>query len=145
MKCMKKQETFELHIVSAEGQIYHGFARQLMALTVTGYVGILAGHMPFLTRLQPGPIEMLDGAGEKRAFYISGGLLEVQPRVSTVLADTVIRAETMDKAAMLEAKKRAQAILSEKEKNLDYAKAQAHLIEILSELNQIQKLKGRMH
>lgn len=134
--------TVHVDIVSAEKEIYSGTAEMVFAPLVTGEVGILPRHAPLLARMKPGEVRVRSGDNEL-AFYVSGGLLEVQPHVVTVLADTALRAKDLDEAAALKAKERAEETLKNRETSIDYAKAQAELAEAVAQLRAIQKLRDQ--
>jgi len=136
--------TIHVDIVSAEREIYSGLAELVVAPAEMGEVGIAARHAPFLTRLKPGEVRVKISEQETQPFYISGGVLEVQPHLVTILADTAIRAKDIDEAAALEAKRKAQEMLADKSGRIDYAKAQAQLLEAMAQLRTIEKFrKGR--
>jgi F-type H+-transporting ATPase subunit epsilon len=136
--------TIHVDIVSAEREIFSGQAELVVAPAEMGEVGIAARHAPFLTRLKPGEVRVKVNAQDTQPFYISGGMLEVQPHIVTILADTAIRAKDLDEAAAIEAKKRAEEMLADKSGRIDYAKAQAQLLEAMAQLRTIEKLrKGR--
>ncbi|MGY6214409.1 F0F1 ATP synthase subunit epsilon [Methylolobus aquaticus] len=136
--------TIHVDIVSAEREIFSGQAELVVAPAEMGEVGIAARHAPFLTRLKPGEVRVKVNAQDTQPFYISGGMLEVQPHIVTILADTAIRAKDLDEAAAIEAKKRAEEMLQDKSGRIDYAKAQAQLLEAMAQLRSIEKLrKGR--
>ena len=135
-------QTVHVDIVSAEKEIYSGTAEMVFAPLVTGEVGILPRHAPLLARMKPGEVRVRSGDDEL-SFYVSGGLLEVQPHVVTVLADTAQRAKDLDEAAALKAKERAEEALRDRKADLDYAKAQAELAEAIAQLRAIQKLRER--
>ncbi len=134
--------TIHVDIVSAEKEIYSGSAEMVFAPLVNGEVGILPRHAPLLARMKPGEVRVRHG-NEELSFYVSGGLLEVQPHVVTVLADTALRAKDLDEAAALKAKERAEEALRNRQADLDYAKAQAELAEAIAQLRAIQKLRER--
>jgi F-type H+-transporting ATPase subunit epsilon len=134
--------TIRVDIVSAEKEIYSGAAEIVLAPLVTGEVGILPRHAPLLARMKPGEVRVRT-ANEDLSFYVSGGLLEVQPHVVTVLADTAQRAKDLDEAAALKAKERAEEALRNRKTDIDYAKAQAELAEAIAQLRAIQKLRER--
>ena len=136
--------TIHVDIVSAEKEIYSGIAEMVFAPLVTGEVGILPRHAPLLARMKPGEVRVRTGA-EELSFYVSGGLLEVQPHVVTVLADTALRAKDIDEAAALKAKESAEEALRNRKTDIDYAKAQAELAEAIAQLRAIQKLRERTH
>lgn len=128
-------------IVSAEEEIFSGQAEMVFAPALMGEVGISPRHAPLLTPLKPGEVRVQTKPGEQEFFFVSGGILEVQPHVVTVLADTALRAHDLDEAAALEAKQRAEKMLADKQTDIDYAKAQAELIEAMAQLQAIQKLR----
>ena len=131
-------------IVSAEKEIFSGLAEMLVVTLVNGEVGILPRHTPLLARMKPGEVRVKTPT-EELSFYVSGGLLEVQPHVVTVLADTALRAKDIDEAAALKAKERAEEALRNRQVDIDYAKAQAELAEAIAQLRAIQKLRERAH
>ncbi len=133
--------TLHVDIVSAEAEIYSGQAELLVAPAVMGEVGIAARHAPFLTRLKPGEVRIKVSANEVQPFYISGGILEVQPYTVTVLADTAVRAKDIDEAKALESKQRAEEMLADKTGKVDYAKAQAMLAESVTQLQVLEKYR----
>lgn len=136
--------TIHVDIVSAEREIYSGLAELVVAPAEMGEVGIAARHAPFLTRLKPGEVRVKINDQETQPFYISGGVLEVQPHLVTILADTAVRAKDIDEAAALEAKRQAEEMLADKSGRIDYAKAQAQLLEAMAQLRTIEKFrKGR--
>jgi F-type H+-transporting ATPase subunit epsilon len=135
--------TIHVDIVSAESEIYSGQAEMVIAPAVMGEVGIVPGHTPFLTRLKPGEIRLKLFGGGEEAFYVSGGILEVQPRMVTVLSDTALRAHDLDEAAALEAKQRAEHALRDRSAQIDYARAMAEYAEAAAQLQAIQRLRKR--
>ncbi len=108
---------------------------------VMGELGIAPRHTPLVTRLKPGDVRVDTGKGEMEHFYVSGGILEVQPHMVTVLADTAIRAKDIDEAAAIDAKKRAEEALAGQKEEFEYAKAQAELAEAVAQLRAIEKLR----
>ena len=132
--------TIHVDIVSAEAEIYSGLAEMVYAPGELGELGIAPRHAPLVTRLRPGEIRV-DTGKEELDFFISGGILEIQPHVVTVLADTAIRAKDLDEAKALEAKKRAEEALANKTSDIDYAKAQAELAEAAAQLSAISRLR----
>jgi F-type H+-transporting ATPase subunit epsilon len=131
-------------IVSAEGEIHSGQAEMVFAPAQMGEVGIAPRHAPMITRLKPGDVRV-QLKGRIEHFYVSGGVLEIQPHLVTVLADTALRAHDIDEAAALEAKRRAEAALDGKVAEFEYARAQAELAEAVAKLKAIEglrKLKG---
>jgi len=135
--------TLHVDIVSAEKEIYSGKAEMVFAPLVTGEVGVLPRHAPLLARMKAGEVRVrTDGNGDLY-FYVSGGLLEVQPYVVTVLADTALRAKDLDEAAAIQAKERAEDALKNRQANIDYAKAQAELAEAVAQLRAIKRLREK--
>lgn len=132
--------TMHVDIVSAEKEIFSGRAEILIAPLSEGEVGILPRHSPLLARLKPGEVRVKTPT-EELQFYVSGGMLEVQPHVVTVLADTAARARDLDEAAAIQAKERAEEALRNRQADLDYAKAQAELAEAIAQLNTIRKIR----
>ncbi|MDQ3773987.1 MAG: F0F1 ATP synthase subunit epsilon [Pseudomonadota bacterium] len=133
--------TIHIDIVSAEASIYSGQAEMVFAPAEMGEVGIAAGHTSLLTRLKPGEVRLKLSSGEEEAFYVSGGILEVQPSMVTVLSDTAVRAHDIDEASALEARARAEQMLSDKSGQIDYAKALAEYAEAAAQLQAIQRLR----
>ncbi len=135
--------TIHVDIVSAEQEVYSGLAEMVFAPAEMGDVGIAPRHAPFITKLKPGEVRVKISEKESQAFYVSGGLLEVQPHVVTVLADTAIRANDIDEAAALQAKTRAEEMLSDKSGKYDYAIAQAELAQAVMQLRTLDRLRKR--
>lgn len=133
--------TVHVDIVSAEGAIHAGQARMVFAPAEMGEVGIAPRHSPLITRLRPGDVRVERENGETEHFYVSGGMLEVQPSIVTILADTAVRAHDLDEAAALEAKRRAEDALAGHTAQFEYAKAQAELAEAIAQLRAIEKLR----
>ena len=135
--------TVHVDIVSAEQEIFSGLAEMVFAPAVMGEVGIAPGHTPMVTPLGPGEVRIKTSGGDEEAFYVSGGLLEVQPNVVTVLSDTASRAADLDEAAANAAKEAAERALTERSDGLDFARAQAELAEAVAQLQTIQRLRRR--
>jgi F-type H+-transporting ATPase subunit epsilon len=135
--------TLHVDIVSAEAEIFSGTVTMVFAPAEMGEVGIAPRHAPLLTRLKPGEVRVQQTDGSEQSFFISGGMLEVQPHVVTVLADTAIRAHDLDEAAAVQAKERAERMLADKHADIDYAKAQAELAQSIAQLRAIQKLRHK--
>ncbi len=135
--------TMHVDIVSAEEEIFSGPAEMLFASGVMGELGILPRHAPLLTQLKPGEIRIKVPGGEEQFYYVSGGMLEIQPHVVTVLADTAVRAKDLDEAAAIQAKERAEQALKDKTAGFEYAKAQAELAEAIAQLQAIKKLRDK--
>ena len=133
----------QVDIVSAEKEIFSGEAQMVFAPAAMGEVGISPGHAPLVTKMTPGEVRVKDNNGNELAFYVSGGLLEVQPRIITVLSDTAECAEDLDEAAILKAKEEAEQALHEKDSKIDYAKAQIALAEAAAQLQTLQRLRKR--
>lgn len=136
--------TLRVDIVSAEQEIFSGQAEMVLATGVAGELGIAPGHAPLLTALKPGNIRILLGGQEEEIFYVSGGMLEVQPYIVTVLADTVTRASDIDEAAAQAVKERAEKMLTEKNSEIDLARASAELAEAIAQIQAARKLKERL-
>jgi F-type H+-transporting ATPase subunit epsilon len=133
--------TIRVDIVSAEAEIYSGDATMVIATGELGELGITPRHAPLITRLKPGHVDVLLEGGERQQFYVSGGMLEVQPQVVTVLADTASRAADLDEAAALRAKKEAEDALHNRTEELDVAQAQARLAEAMAQLQALERLR----
>jgi F-type H+-transporting ATPase subunit epsilon len=129
-------------IVSAEGHIHSGEALMVFAPAEMGEVGIAPRHAPLLTRLKPGSVRVQQPGGEELQFFVGGGILEIQPYLVTVLADTALRAKDADEASALRAKQAAEEKLSGATGDIDLAKAQSELIEAAARLQFVQKLKN---
>ncbi|MFZ5510719.1 MAG: F0F1 ATP synthase subunit epsilon [Pseudomonadota bacterium] len=138
--------TVHVDIVSAEESIFSGLAEFVVLPGEAGELGILPGHTPLLTRIRPGAVRVkVPHQEEEELVFVAGGLLEVQPNLVTVLADTAIRGKDLDEAKALEAKKKAEEMLANQTSQLEYAKAQAELAEAIAQLAAIQKLRKRGH
>ena len=135
--------TVHVDIVSAEKEIFSGLAEMVFAPAELGEVGISPRHAPFITRLKPGEVRVKVSETESYPFYVSGGMLEVQPHLVTVLADTAIRANDIDEAAAIEAKIRAEEALADKSGKIDYVTAQAKLAEAIMQLRTLDRLRKR--
>jgi F-type H+-transporting ATPase subunit epsilon len=135
--------TMHVDIVSAEEEIYSGTATMVFAPAEMGEVGIAARHTPLITRLKPGEVRVQSQDGEELSFYVSGGMLEVQPHVVTVLSDTAMRAKDLDEAAATEAMERAERAMADKRSEFEYAKAQAEFAEAVAQLRTLRKLRER--
>ena len=136
--------TTHIDIVSAEEKIFSGMAENVTCTGSLGELGIIAGHAPLLTQLRPGPVTVIHQGGEEEIFYVSGGMLEVQPNLVTVLADTAIRGADLDEVRALEAKRKAEEAMKNRVSDIDYAAAQAELSESLAQLQAIQKLRKQV-
>lgn len=137
--------TMHVDVVSAEEQIFSGPATMLFAPGAMGDLGIMPRHAPLLTRIKPGELRIITEQGDDElVLYVSGGMLEVQPEAVTILADTAQRAADIDEAAALEAKERAEKLLSDNKDDIDYAAASAELAEAMAQLQAIQRLKKKI-
>lgn len=136
--------TMHVDIVSAEAEIFSGPAHMVFAPGVMGELGIMPRHAPLLTRLKPGEVRVRTPEGEEEFFYVSGGVLEVQPHSITILSDTAQRAKDLDEAAALEAKHQAEQRLQDQVSEFDYAQAQTELAEAMAQLQTIQKLRKKL-
>lgn len=145
MRGTDSQKTIDLHIVSAEGGIYSGPVRYLIVRAVNGELGIHPNHAALLTRLTPGELRYAGADdGEEDFIYISGGMLEVQPFVVTVLADTAKRGTEIDEAAALEAKKRAESIIREGVLHMDRDAARIELMRAIAQLRTLEDARARL-
>ncbi len=136
--------TVHVDIVSAEEQIFSGLAEFVVLPGEAGELGILPGHMPLMTRIKPGTVRVkLPNQTAEELVFVAGGMLEVQPGLVTVLADTAIRGKDLDEAKVMEAKKRAEEVLANQSSKLDYAKAQAELLEAVAQKAAIDRLRKR--
>lgn len=134
--------TIHVDIVSAEGHLFSGQGEMVYAPAVMGEIGIAPRHAPLVTQLKPGEVRVDPGNGKpQEQFYVSGGMIEVQPFKVTVLADTGIRAADIDAAAAQEAKRRAEDMLSNQRADIDLAKAQIELAEAVAQLRAIERLR----
>jgi F-type H+-transporting ATPase subunit epsilon len=135
--------TIHVDIVSAEREIFSGLAEMVFAPAELGEVGISPRHAPLITKLNPGEVRVKVNDNESYPFYISGGLLEVQPHLVTILADTAVRAKDIDEAAALDAKAKAEEALADKSSKIDYATAQAQLEQAVMQLRTLDRLGKR--
>ena len=136
--------TIRCDIVSAEAEIFHGEAIMVVATGELGELGIAPTHAPLITRLKPGKVVVTTPAGEQLDFAISGGILEVQPTVVTVLADTAVRAQDIDEAAVRAAKEEAERILARRGEAMEIAEAQARLAEVTAQLQALERLRKNL-
>jgi F-type H+-transporting ATPase subunit epsilon len=134
--------TIHVDIVCAEGAIHSGLAEMVFAPAEMGEVGIAPRHAPLICRLRPGEVRVqLDGKEEH--IYVSGGMLEVQPHVVTILADTAVRAKDIDEAKALDSKRRAEEALANRSGKFEYAKAQVELAEAVAQLRALDNIRGK--
>ncbi|MGO2415426.1 F0F1 ATP synthase subunit epsilon [Cobetia crustatorum] len=130
-------------IVSAEKGIFSGLVERLVAAGSEGDLGIMPGHAPLLTVLLPGPVRIQRQGGAEEIYYVSGGFLEVQPNLVSVLADTAVRADDLDEAAAQEAKDQALQAMNNQASELEYSRATAELAEAMAQLRTVQQLRDR--
>ncbi|HCV21020.1 MAG: F0F1 ATP synthase subunit epsilon [Arenicellales bacterium] len=135
--------TIKVDIVSAEEEVWSGEGTMVFAPAEMGEIGIAPQHAPLLTRLKPGEVRVQQESGEEQFFYVSGGMLEVQGHLVTVLSDTAVRAHDLDEAAALEAQRRAEQAMSDRTSDMELAKAKAELIQAAAQLRAIQKLRAK--
>lgn len=133
--------TIHVDIVSAEGEIFSGEATMVFAPAVMGEIGIAPRHAPLLTTLKPGEVRVQTPNGEEQFFYVSGGAIEVQPHLVTVLADTALRAKDLDEAAALMAKQRAEEALKDHGDKISAAEAQAEMARAVAQVKLIERLR----
>jgi F-type H+-transporting ATPase subunit epsilon len=133
--------TIHVNIVSAEGAIFEGDADMVFAPAKAGEVGIAPRHAPLITTLKPGSVRVQSGETEK-LFYVTGGILEIQPHLVTVLADSALHASQLDEAEALAARERAREVLEGKHGQVDLARAQAELVQAEARYRAAQQLKG---
>ena len=136
--------TIRVDIVSAEAEIYSGEATLVVATGELGELGIAPRHAPLITRLKPGHVDVVGTNGERQQFYVSGGILEVQPQVVTILADTAARAADLDEAAAQRAKQEAEDALANRTDAEDIAEAQAKLAQALTQLQALERLRKNL-
>jgi len=135
--------TMHLDIVSAEHEIFSGVAEIVVAPAIMGEVGIHARHTPMLTPLKPGEVKVTKPGGEEEFIYVSGGMMEVQPSVVTILSDTAVRAHDLDEAAAMEAKQAAEEAIANREGDMDIAEAQSKLLEAVAQLQMIERFRKK--
>lgn len=136
--------TMHVDIVSAESAVFSGEVEMVFAPAIMGEVGILPRHTPMLTRLRPGEVRLKLPGGEEEFFYVSGGMLEVQPQTVTILSDTGLRAKDIDEAAAMEAKQRAEQALQDQTSEFEYAQAERELAEAMAQLQAISRLRKKI-
>lgn len=136
--------TFHVDVVSAEHAIFSGTAEMVFAPAELGELGITPRHAPLLTRLKPGSVRVKTG-NEEQVFFVSGGILEIQPHRVTVLSDTAVRAKDIDEAAALEAKRRAEAALASRSEEIDVVRANVELMEAIARLRTVEQLRKKLN
>lgn len=138
--------TVHVDVVSAEEEIFSGLVEFAVFPGEAGELGIMPRHTPLLTRIKPGTVRLkMPDEDRFEMVYVSGGMLEVQPHMITVLADTAIRAADLDEAKALEAKKRAEEALANRQGEMDFASAEAELAQAIAQLQAIKKMKNAIH
>jgi len=138
--------TIHVDVVSAEESVFSGLVEFVVLPGETGELGILPGHTPLITRVKPGAVRLrLPDQEAEELIFVAGGMLEVQPNRVTVLADTAIRGKDLDEAKALDAKKKAEEAMASRSSEMDYARAQAELVEAIAQLEAIEKLRKRGH
>ena len=133
--------TIRCDIVSAEEEIFHGDVTMVVASGEMGELGIAPRHAPLITRLKPGKVVLTMADGDKLDIVVSGGILEVQPQVVSILADTAIRSADIDEAAVLKSKEDAERVLANRGDSIDVAQAQQKLVEAMVQLQAIERLR----
>lgn len=136
--------TIRCDIVSAEAEIFHGEATLVVATGEQGELGIAPRHAPLITRLRPGKVVVTQPDGAQLDFAISGGILEVQPQVVTILADTAVRAEDIDEASVRAAKEEAERVLAGRGEAMEVAEAQQKLAEVQAQLQALERLRKNL-
>jgi F-type H+-transporting ATPase subunit epsilon len=136
--------TIRVDIVSAEAEIFSGDATMVVATGELGELGITPRHAPLITRLKAGHVDVVLADGERQQFWVSGGILEVQPQVVTVLADTAARAADLDEASAQRAKKEAEDALANRTDAVEIAEAQAKLVEAMTQLQALERLRKNL-
>ena len=135
--------TIHCDVVSAEQEIFSGRVTMVVATGTMGELGIMPGHAPLLTGIKPGPVRLLTEDGSEETIFASGGFLEVQPGVVTILADTALRADDVDEAAAEEARREAEQALANQSGDFDYGRASAQLAEAAAQLATLRKMRNR--
>ena len=136
--------TVHCDIVSSEESLFSGLVELVVATGSQGELGITFGHAPLLTDLKPGPVRIVKQDGEEELYYLSGGFLEVQPNLISILSDTALRADDLDEAAALEAKKQAEHDLSNQGGEFDYSRAASQLAVASAQLRTIDQLRKKL-
>jgi F-type H+-transporting ATPase subunit epsilon len=133
--------TIKCDIVSAEAEIFHGQAQMVIASGEMGELGVAPRHAPLITRLKPGQVRVIAENGEEQFFYVSGGILEVQPSVVTILADTAMRAKDIDENAARQAKEEAERAIANRGDQMEIAEAQSQLAMATAQLEALERLR----
>ena len=135
--------TMHVNIVSAENEIFSGTVTEVYAPASAGEVGVMPRHTQMLTTLKPGVVRIIDQHSEEHSIFVSGGILEVQPHVVTILSDTAVRATDIDESAALEAKAKAEAAMKDKASDLDFAKAKTELMHAVAQIEALKKIRKK--
>ena len=138
------EKTVRCDIVSAHAEIFSGEAKMVFATGVSGELGISPRHAPLITQLKPGPVRVQDSNGEEQFFFVGGGIIEVQPHIVTVLADTAMRGDDLDEAAAQAAKAEAERELADRTGEMEVAEAQAKLLEAIAQLQAMERLRKNL-
>ena len=137
-------KTIRCDIVSAHKEIFSGEVAMVFATGIAGELGISPRHAPLITQLKPGPVRVQDADGEEQFYFVSGGIIEVQPHVVTVMADTAMRGEDLDQAAAEAAKAEAERALADRTGEMEIAEAQAKLLEAVAQLRALERLRKNL-
>ena len=137
-------KTIRCDIVSAHEEIFSGEAAMVLATGIAGELGISPRHAPLITQLKPGPVRVQDSAGEEQFYFVTGGIIEVQPHVVTIMADTAMRGEDLDQAAAEAAKAEAERELADRTGEMEVAEAQAKLAEAVAQLQAMERLRKQL-
>ena len=137
-------KTIRCDIVSAHKEIFSGEVAMVFATGIAGELGISPRHAPLITQLKPGPVRVQDAAGEEQFYFVSGGIIEVQPHVVTVMADTAMRGEDLDQAAAEAAKAEAERAIADRTGEMEIAEAQAKLLEAVAQLQAMERLRKNL-
>ena len=133
--------TIRVDVVSAEAEVFHGEAKLVVATGEMGELGIAPRHAPLITRLKPGQVRVIQPNDEELFLYVSGGIMEVQPTVVTILTDTAVRAADLDEAAAKQAKEEAEKAIANRTDAMEIAEAQAQLAQAVAQLQALERLR----
>ena len=137
-------KTIRCDIVSAHEEIFSGEVAMVFATGTAGELGISPRHAPLITQLQPGPVRIQDADGEEQFYFVTGGIIEVQPHIVTIMADTAMRGEDLDQAAAETAKAEAERELANRTGEMEIAEAQSKLLEAVAQLQALERLRRQM-
>jgi F-type H+-transporting ATPase subunit epsilon len=137
-------KTIRCDIVSAHEEIFSGEVAMVFATGTAGELGISPRHAPLITQLQPGPVRIQDASGEEQFYFVTGGIIEVQPHIVTIMADTAMRGEDLDQAAAEAAKAEAERELADRTGEMEIAEAQSKLLEAVAQLQALERLRRQM-